>query len=308
MTAIDWLRRTVQVAREESVRTAALTSGFELTTGVLRRLHWRRPLYGVPVMERDWDVLVVLDGCRRDALQAVADEYDWLPDFVPTVTSRGSHSREWLHTNFRPAYAEEMAATAHLTWNTFTEYELDADDWHSLEELWRDCWDREQGCVPPRAVTDRAIQRWRRDDPDRLLLHYMQPHAPFRSLGITATENAREAATVNVWDHMEDGRLSMDEGWAAYLDNLRWVLENVALLRENIDADRVVVTADHGECFGEFGYWEHPMGVPLPALVRVPWATTDATDEGTHEPDEWGETDDDPVDVEARLSALGYRE
>jgi hypothetical protein len=32
------------------------------------------------VFEKDWDVLVVLDACRVDALRAVQDEYDFIDD------------------------------------------------------------------------------------------------------------------------------------------------------------------------------------------------------------------------------------
>lgn len=32
-----------------------------------------------------------------------------------------------------------------------------------------------------------------------------------------------------------------------------------------------MLTADHGECFGEYGVYAHPSGVRIDELVKVPW-------------------------------------
>lgn len=55
-----------------------------------------------------------------------------------------------------------------------------------------------------------------------------------------------------------------------YEENLRIVLEHVAEFVDELDGD-VVVTADHGEAFGEEGVWEHHIETYIPALVEVPW-------------------------------------
>jgi hypothetical protein len=55
-----------------------------------------------------------------------------------------------------------------------------------------------------------------------------------------------------------------------YEENLRIVLESVANLVEQLDGT-VVVTADHGEAFGEQGIWEHHIETHIPVLVEVPW-------------------------------------
>mgnify|MGYP002761793875 FL=1 len=53
-------------------------------------------------------------------------------------------------------------------------------------------------------------------------------------------------------------------------DNLRIALESVADLLDDLDGD-VVITADHGEAFGEQGVWEHHIETHIPPLVEVPW-------------------------------------
>jgi|GEM_PF-254196 hypothetical protein len=52
--------------------------------------------------------------------------------------------------------------------------------------------------------------------------------------------------------------------------NLRIALESVAEIAEELDG-QVVVTADHGEAFGEQGVWEHHIETHIPPLVEVPW-------------------------------------
>jgi len=55
-----------------------------------------------------------------------------------------------------------------------------------------------------------------------------------------------------------------------YEENLRIALESVAELADELDGT-VVVTADHGEAFGEEGVWEHHIETHIPPLMEVPW-------------------------------------
>jgi hypothetical protein len=57
---------------------------------------------------------------------------------------------------------------------------------------------------------------------------------------------------------------------ALYEENLRIALEEVAAVVDELDGD-VVVTADHGEAFGEEGVWEHHIETYIPPLMEVPW-------------------------------------
>ncbi|MFD1564189.1 hypothetical protein ACFR99_11580 [Haloarchaeobius amylolyticus] len=57
---------------------------------------------------------------------------------------------------------------------------------------------------------------------------------------------------------------------ALYEENLRIALESVADLVDELDGT-VIVTADHGEAFGEEGVWEHHIETHIPALMEVPW-------------------------------------
>jgi len=94
----------------------------------------------------------------------------------------------------------------------------------------------------------------------------------------------------------------------AYHDNLRFVLDQVAVLLNNFDAENVVITADHGEAFGEMGFYRHPVACPLPIVRKVPWVETSATDTETVDPSAPDpEAADTTSSVDERLEQLGYR-
>ncbi|WP_299234989.1 hypothetical protein [Natronomonas sp.] len=297
----DWLRTSAKKVRQRGIEGASDVA-YDLYTG-LWWLAWPLSL-GTNVYEREWDLLVVLDACRVDLLRSVADEYAFL-DGVDRMTSVGSMSKEWMGKTFTDEYARETANTAYVTANVFSERMLAADRFRDLDEVWRYGWDETADTVPPRPVTDRAIRTARETDPDRLIVHYVQPHHPF--IGLDAGFDADPfgpAVSDTVVDALRKDRIDAERFWEAYRDNLRLALDDVELLLSNVDADRVAITADHGDALGEWGIYDHPVGCLHPSVRSVPWARTTATDGRTYEP----ETDRDGVDpdIEARLRSLGY--
>jgi hypothetical protein len=266
---------------------------------------------GDPVFEADWDLLVVLDACRADLWNEVAPQHD---HFGPadTRTSVGATSTEWLAGTFEGVPDDVLANTAYVTGNPYTDAFLDADRFGRLDEAWRYAWDDDLGTIPARPLTDRAIAAGREDDPDRLIVHYMQPHfpcvpCPGSGDGIALDRFGEEP--ISIWEELRFGRRDADEVWDRYRENLRYVLDEVGLLFENVDADRAVVTADHGNAVGEHGLYGHVEGVSLPCLREVPWYETVATDEQTHDPADYeSEPATTDADVTERLQALGYAE
>jgi len=285
-----------------------------LGTAYLRTLQTigRRLDYGASVYDREWDVLVVLDACRADLLRSVAPDVDFLRT-VETVRSVGSSSSEWLENTF-PDHPE-TGHTAMVTGNTWTDRYLDAGAFEALDEVWKYAWDDELQTVPARAVTDRAIAAARERAPERLVVHYMQPHHPFvpdpldSDAGIART--GEHSNTANPWVSLRRGELSAERVWRAYEANLRYVLGSVGTLLSNVSG-RVAITADHGNLFGEWGLYGHPMHTPVPALLAVPWAETTGVDSESCDPEL---EPPEPLPVSRvygaesdrdRLDALGY--
>jgi hypothetical protein len=285
-----------------------------LGTAYLRAIQavGRRLPYGTNVFEHSWDVLVVLDGCRADLLAAAAADYEWLTD-VGSIRSVGSSSSEWLENTFHGH--PETARTVMVTGNTWTDRYLDADAFAALDEVWKYAWDDDLGTVPAAAVTDRTVAHARERDPERLVAHYMQPHHPFVPDPVAGDDGlARTGShsnTGNPWVLLRRGEVSVKRVRRAYRANLQHVLSEVAALLENVEG-RVAITADHGNLFGEWGLYGHPMETPVPALLAVPWTTVRGTDHETRTP---ALDPPEPLPVsrvygadgdEERLDALGY--
>lgn len=260
--------------------------------------------YGTPIFERDWDLLVVLDSCRADLMQEVATEYDFLPETIPTTYSLGSYTGEWMRKNFSDTYRDWMAETVHITGNPHSETKLHAGDWTYLGEVWRAHQDS-IGAVPPGPMTDYTIDASTQYD-EPIITHYMQPHQPFRSLADEG--KLRHGPTKDVWRLLQFGEYTREEIWEAYLDNLRWVLDELEVLLANVDRNNVVITSDHGNGLGEFGVYGHSQYIPLRPLKEVPWIAVEADDTGgdSYVTEHELPVKRDSVDTQERLKALGY--
>jgi hypothetical protein len=270
-----------------------------------------KPLAGDPVYDEDWDCLVVLDACRADLWNEVAPDTDAFGPADTRVSVAGT-STEWLSKTFDDADPDTLADTAYVTGNPYSASHVDGDAFAVFDEVWRYGWDDDLGTIPARPVTDRAIAtgRERAAEYDRLVVHYMQPHfpcvpAPDADEGIALDDFGDRP--LSVWEELRFGQRTHEEVWDLYRQNLEYVLEEVALLLENLDADRVVVTADHGNAMGEGYLYGHVAKVAHRGVREVPWYETHATDEGTHEPGAY-ERGGREEDVSERLQALGYAE
>lgn len=297
---------------------------FTAYLGLWYTLTSRYPI-GTHVYDEDWDLLVILDACRVDVLESVADEYD----FIETVDSRwsvGSHSHEWLTQTFSRDHGYEIANTAYISGNghtheTFVERDyppdetvpfcrpdwdvVEPEDFGQLDMLWETAHEDGIG-VPPRAITDRTIEVGRELDFDRIVAHYMQPHIPYIA-GALSEEREPTDIESKGWKLLESGDGNHDEVWKLYEENLRLVLDEVELLLENVDAEKVVVTADHGNAFGEYTICGHPEGMLLSCVKEVPWVSTASNDEHTFEPTRDHEgSENNETAIEDHLEDLGY--
>jgi len=284
----------------------------------------RIPL-GTNVYERDWDVLIILDACRIDTLRQVADEYDFIED-VDTMWSVGSQSDEWMANTFTTERQDEISQTHYVTGNghvgqlfergilppknnttpiDFSQWDLvELSDFDAVDMVWKNHHDETYRVALPKAITDHAIQAGRESNPDRLMIHYMQPHLPYIGRAFPE-ERPPTDLEMEGYGQLEAGNANQGEVYDLYRETLRLVLDDIKELLENIDAENVVITADHGEAFGEFGAYGHPEGFPHPIVKKVPWVVTSANDIGTRDPDLT--PDQEEVDLEEHLRDLGYR-
>ena len=268
---------------------------------------------GTVVWERgEWDVLILVDACRYDLLEDVNEKYLSEAE-ISSHTSVASYSLEFMTKHFTEEYAEEMSETLLVAANPYTD-EIETDRFAFIDEVWRDCWDREFNSVRPKPVIDRALQAWRwRDsyDANQMIVWLMQPHRPFRSQpewmpsGGVEKFGSPDVDKV-LWGRLRDGELNPQEVWDAYVDNLEYALTEITRFVHNADGS-IVVTSDHGNAFGEWGFWGHPGHIPIPALRRVPWIEFEGKAQWMFKANE---NSQEPAEANAkeRLRALGYDE
>ncbi|MDT3435480.1 sulfatase-like hydrolase/transferase [Haloarcula sp. 1CSR25-25] len=297
-----------------------------------------RPI-GHNIYDSNWDLLIVLDACRVDALRSVEDEYSFIEE-VMEITSLGSTSLEWMLKTFTERHLDEIRKTHYISTNghlgqlsgadttyfTFLQLQetvvartawanqlvkhnaVSEEDFAAIHRLYHLSERNPYGHTPlPDDVTDYAIQRGRELSDERLIVHYMQPHAPYLKQAFERGTIADHEASPFTYLRSGGSNEAVRE---AYLDNLRFVLDSIERLLDNIDAERVVITADHGELFGEFSLYSHGAGVFHPNLKRVPWVETTARDTDGYIPDIDDETKQDSDELEKQvkdqLEGLGY--
>lgn len=307
MSFVDWLRESKQAIEKNGIKDGVRESTRRFHYGALRNIEQSFADNGVNigknVLDRDWEVLVIVDGCRYDLMAGTAAEYEYLSEPGKFISLAGG-SLSWMRRTFDDD--RDVSNVAYVTSNPFSSRVLRREDFAVLDEVWRYSWDEEIGTVRAEAVTEAAIDTLRDSDTDRAIVHYMQPHHPFVPQPLAAGINREDPTEhdTTVWEKLRDGVLDRDTVWEAYRSNLKYVLDSVNDLRMNVDGPRMAVTADHGNALGEWGIYGHG-DYPLRALRTVPWCTTTASDEKTLDPVVSRYSTD--VDVEERLSDLGYR-
>jgi len=276
-----------------------------------------------PVHEADWDTLVILDACRYDAFQRAAAEHG-LDGRLERRTSRESGTPGFLRENFSDGQFHD---TVYVTANAYVNTLLDDDTFHAVVPAWRDNWDDELNTVTPEAMGAACRAALEQYPNKRHVFHFVQPHEPFvgeqrlgirdsalreKALGREAKAHAEREPTS--FERLARGDLSKETVWSAYRSNLDRAMPVVHDLLDEIPG-KTVVTADHGEAFGEFAWpfpirvYGHPLGVLIPALTEVPWFVSEADERRdiTSEPPCQREQFDDGTAAE-RLRMLGYVE
>lgn len=326
MSLIDLLEETRTYAGDYSTGTALKLLTQNGMRGAAVRLCMFREAFGgfESILNKEWDLFIILDACRYDLMEEVVDEYDFLETLRPHWSYAAS-SQDWIQKTFmcdqttqlrrlsaatslfRDPYQNDIIAefcemrdvsnVAYVTANPQCSM-LDSEYFYRFEEVWSSKWqDAENGYIHPRAVTEKTVETMRQSNPGKTVAHYMQPHGAFRK-----ADNPRHP-----WTKLQVGDRDFETTWEYYRNNLEWVLEELKLLLNNVDAEKVVISADHGNSMGEYGFYGHRPYLPLKGMRQVPWVETSATDHGTYDPETDTDTESPDTTREEMLEALGYR-
>jgi len=340
MSLKDFARKEWRIARENGVLDAVKQGVSEATMKAAKPYAQRK---ATPIWDVDFDVCLVLDSCRFDLWTQVVGPGSgihlehgnhWpLAENTESRWSVGSASPEWIDNTFADAHCGSWRTAGYVTANPFsgkaaTDMNILSEEVYPLadrglaylDEVWRDQWPMNDALptVGPSVLTDRALWAWDRRERysmDKLVVHYMQPHIPFKKRPEWTDGwdldgfGSGGGHGKDDWHKLRDGEVPADEFWNAYAANLEWVLREVERWYNSVDGT-LLVTSDHGNGKGEYGQWGHPPGSANPSIRKVPWSVVDGVGENEIAVDPVGNP---PVvggsnrEIDEQLSALGYR-
>lgn len=233
------------------------------------------------LMEKEWDVLILLDACRYDSFS----RYNTIPGRLTKIISPGSTTPEWFKNNFSLKYNKKD--TIYFSSNPFIssyfcKKELGHSPFYKIIDIWKDGWNEELGTVHPQTVNS-FVKKIRLVYPNKkMIIHYMQPHYPFigdyridlEKVYLQKFSNipSNSFAAKNFWNLLMEKAINVKEAYRAYISNLQLVLDYVNKLLPYLSG-KICITADHGNAFGRGGiFYGHPSyHLKLPELIEVPW-------------------------------------
>lgn len=298
----DYIRREGVISGTKISATKAIEDILSITGEKIN--------YGEDPFGEDWDILVLLDGCRFDLFTEFASNHP-IYDRFSEVNSRfscASSSPEWINKVYGSGPNHVLSDIHLVSANGWEEKEIDLGIFGEVTPVWRHNPDAAP-TITPDIVTDAAIHSYHNTNYSQMIVHYMQPHAPF--LGVPGKYNSineypGQGKSQNVWEGLRSGKFDIDEVWQDYGENLLIALDEVDRLINNVEGD-VVISADHANSIGELGVYGHPKYSIAPSVKRVPWVKLDAVNKCTSRPEKPVLEDNNSRDIESHLKNLGYK-
>jgi len=224
------------------------------------------------ILRNDWDLLVILDACRYDTFENV----NWIPGSLSKVVSAGSATMEWLRNTFTGSYPDVIYVSSipYIASRYMPKIHGDyipSEHFGKILDLWHFAYDYATMTVLPETVGHVALQFRTR----RVIAHFIQPHAPMIGDPDFTMRTWKQLTGEETFGAFPPFDVIFECGYGnllrvAYRENLRKALTEVEKLVGSWDG-KVVITADHGEGFGENGVFGHREGLRTPELVEVPW-------------------------------------
>ena len=222
---------------------------------------------------------ILLDGCRYDSFERLYDRHvegtlqrtytgaSWTPDYFNRVWG-GTYDGIFFHGG-APLHMAKMNDVYDEREHFTTVPAPNAYEWASA-----------LGTSRPRQVADvvrdytTPMQRdewYQMETPQCGVIRFLQPHEPL--LGLPITKGRGKISRVQ--NAIEAGDLSPSHIRGAYEATLDWALDAVGDLVEDLPGE-VVITADHGTCFGDCGQFAHARGHDNhDHLIETPWLVVD---------------------------------
>jgi hypothetical protein len=262
---------------------------------------------GIDIISKDWDNLIILDGCRYDVFAKI-NPYD--ESKLTKQISRGSSTKEFLRGNIKGRHLPEVI---YITANPQYAKNYDGSNFHSTHNLFKsESWNKNSRTVLPTTFVEKSLSIYEQTENKRIIFHLIQPHNPF--IGDFGRQVINDSK-LSFWPRVRSGNIDHSDNdlYAAYVENTVLVVKKLEKLLKNIQG-KTIITSDHGQLIGdrlrpfpvkEYG---HPSGVYTPKLVEVPWLAVNSGERREITPGSTSESSTiSEKELNRRLKSLGYK-
>lgn len=254
---------------------------------------------GDNVMDYKWDNLIILDACSCEAfLREFSVRF---PDQTAGCRiSNATCTLEFLMKTFTDDYYSDIV---YITGNPYPN-KVFKNKFYKIIPVWVTGWDEQLNTVPPENMLRATLSALKKYPNKRFVIHFMQPHFPYVNLPSLDdssmklfrkfTMNDSKSIEAVPFEHKpylnSPFRIvsspiylmgTREDHLRGYYYNLRRVLDIVERLLRVLPG-KTLVTADHGDAFGEIVHplvpirvYGHPWNIRIDILKKVPmWIVT----------------------------------
>jgi len=219
-----------------------------------------------------WDILIILDASRPDIFEEVC-----LPImlknidgevFYTCVKSEGSCTVIWFSRTFRKPLKDVVYISNNpLIKKTSPIVVIDSrpcrpiDIFANVVEVFTYSW--RKICYTHHfdpVLLINTAKLWTKISNYRLILHFVQPHAPYPFSSKLAKYFSPDYVRGDhtFWTAVKKGEVKPSDIREAYIQNMKWICTLVTNFIRELDKKIIIVTSDHSEDFGELGIINHP--------------------------------------------------
>lgn len=270
------------------------------------------------LIDDDWKFLIILDACQYEMFKMVYREFFNKGKLIKAI-SPATWTLEWLEKVFSKYYENIIYISPNPFINSKREIRFrgDAGDlryfdakkhFYKIIDVWNYGWDNKIDKVHPKTINNYFVRNYMKSPGKRFIIHYMQPHNPFITIGgrsafksietIRGPPSFSSKKGLKILKWYIRKRITGDEFiWKirkmmnkppdscesiafyqggreavkkVYRNEIRLALKYIKILIDSIDG-KWLITSDHGERLGERHGWYGHNGPRDKWVTEVPF-------------------------------------
>jgi len=219
---------------------------------------------GIKILDEEWKYLILLDACRYDEFKRI----NWIKGNLKKKISLGSNTPEWLRKNFKKSCKDIIYVAGNPQMSKIIRKDI-FNNFFKIEKVWDYGWNFKLNTVLPNKLTKATLKLSKKYPDKRFIIHYLQPHAPYINPNTKDPELVKRMEVIQ--DNVLFGNLDIKKVKRAWQENLKFVLKEIDKNLIPKIKGKIIITADHGEAFGEKFLYFHPEAIYTKELIEVPW-------------------------------------